>query len=190
MIIALDFDNALCDSMQVWHNIMARTFPERRPIPLIRELDDWNLEERWGLNDSEKEVIFNIFRRKAIKYASPMDSNFYVWIEKLIADGHRVFVLTSNPSWMQENIRYWLSEFGLDLNIVCTESIEEKRKHKFDVLVDDSPQAYNMIDWEEEDKTLLVYHQPWNKSFELTNNIYRVYNFRDIYKAIKFLETR
>jgi len=182
--LQLTFDNTLCDSLQVWHNLYAGLFPEKRPIPKISDLTDWSLEDKWNVEPWEKELLFNIFRRKAIKYASPMDSNCWVWINKLIEEGHELFILTSNPEWMQENIHYWLSEFGLELPIICTNSIEDKRDHWFDLLIDDSPQAYRMTDWNNDGRRLAIYHQPYNVDLELGANLHRVYNFRDVYNLV------
>lgn len=184
MKIAIDFDNTTVDSIQVWHNILLNTFPEKSPVPPISSLKDWNLAAAWGLTEEEKSVIFNIFRHKAIKYASPCDNNFAHWLRRLREDGHEVYILTANPESMAQNIRYWFQEFGVTIPVVFTKTLEAKLAYDFDILVDD---ANAVIDawFPALEKKLLIYNNPWNEHYENTENIARVYNWEGIYNAVK-----
>ncbi|MHA1757476.1 MAG: hypothetical protein ACTSVV_11940, partial [Promethearchaeota archaeon] len=60
---------------------------------------------------------------------------------------------------------------------------DSKLKHEHDIFIDDNPYLIDaMPDYPE--KYLLLFNQPWNQKTILTNNIIRIYSWKEIIGAI------
>lgn len=188
--IAIDADGVLTNTIQVFLKLYHEKYPDN-PIPPITDMG-WELWEYLGIS---KEEVFELFAQMRdgnhYKYAAPVDANFYVWLKMIIADGHECYILTANPESFKELLEYWLAQYGLTLPIVFVKSIKDKKDHHFDILIDDSPSAYEMMDWGVgQDRSLILYNHTYNSSVpsgRANLRVYRVYNWRDVFDNINFL---
>ena len=67
-----------------------------------------------------------------------------------------------------------------DIILVYHKPYDLKITEPFDVYVDDNPNLARAIQ-KTDDKYLLLYDQPWNQKIKTTNNIIRVFNWKEIY---------
>ncbi|GAG95475.1 unnamed protein product, partial [marine sediment metagenome] len=58
-----------------------------------------------------------------------------------------------------------------------------KMKQNYDVYVDDNPNLVEPIK-KLKNRNLLLFDQPWNQNSVCENNVYRVYNWEEVYKKI------
>lgn len=183
MKIALDFDGVLCDTKSVWIKLFHETYPERK-IPRDIDINTYNLTKCFDMSRQELESIFNKVRYgKHMKYASAVDGNWYIWVQKLINEGHEVFIISANPEGTQTAMKYWLSKYGMEhIPIHLVNLPEDKLKIDWNIIIDDAPPLYELM--KNSDRTLLLYTNPWNHQLNNNKNAVRVYNFRDAYEVI------
>lgn len=187
MKISLDFDSTMCGTTEIWIKHFHEIYCDK-PIPRSIDVKDYDLITSLNLNPQQVQDLFNTVRyNKSLKYASPTDSSFYVWINRLKDEGHEISCLTANPPETEEYLKYWLSKYGLEwMPINFVKSPQEKLDYDWDILVDDAPKIYEVMSLQRPSgKHLLLYNNPWNADLHDTDRICRVYNFRDVYLVSK-----
>ena len=181
-------DSVLVNFLELFTGAFTRTFPDK-PIPRFTQLTDYDLSKTFNVSWDYIEIVFNQLRHKNLyKSASPMDATFFIFLKKLIEEGHEVFIVTKNPVFIEEQVKYFLGKYGVqNIPIYFVEKMEDKFNYDFDVMIDDSPHYLNHKYWFfNSNKLLLVYDAPWNYQITLkTNNQKRVYNWMQIYEVIR-----
>lgn len=190
--IAIDLDNTLVNSMEIFTKLHHDLFPNTEP-PAWIDLNDYDLGVTFNANPEIQLIIFEQARHNShYKYAAPCDVNFHTWVKMLQADGHELFIITKNPEHMEPLIKYWLAKYGLSMPIHFVNSMARKFDYEWDVLIDDCPAIHKQFieegAWEGK-RHLMVYMQPWNKHcyHDPSRNIYHVYNWRDVFDNCNYL---
>lgn len=184
MKIAIDYDSVLCNTLPLWIKQYKEIWPDR-PLPQEKDFTTWNLEDAFKCTREELNVLFNAVRNnKSLKYSAPMDSNWNVWVQKMVNDGHEVKLLSANPESTRPWIKYWINKYGIDLPIDLVTIGEEKFTHEWDVLIDDSPHVLKEST-KQKRGLLVVYNTPWNSKLDLKSPFQvRAYNFKDVYELV------
>lgn len=117
-------------------------------------------------------------------------------IKKLKADGHTIFIITArmvaNPEEkckeeikekMRTTVKEWLAKNGIEYDYIIF-SPENKSKHiienDIDVMIEDSPNNVKNLS---KLTKIICMDWPYNKGIE-NDNIYRCYNWNEIYDKI------
>jgi uncharacterized HAD superfamily protein len=188
MKIAIDIDGVLLNIMSTFLKIFNNRYCTSYKI---EDVTNWEFFKDWNISEEEAfDIFYNI-------YQNTMDVPF---IDEMAPEylgklhlAHEVYILsTRDPLYrsqvekklefhkIKQNIQY------IDLILIHNKPYDSKSSQEFDVFVDDNPHLAEAI-LKKKDKYLLLYDQPWNKSFLCKNNIIRVYNWKDIYETINVL---
>ncbi len=117
-------------------------------------------------------------------------------IKKLKEDGHKLYIITARGlagpdvknieirDKMRNTVKNWLDKNDIvydDLIFTTEDKSQAIRDKKIDIMIDDSP--YNLRDLSKITK-MICYDWPYNRDVN-NENIYRCYNWDEIYKYIK-----
>lgn len=117
-------------------------------------------------------------------------------IKKLKEDGHKLYIITARGlagpdvknieirDKMRNTVKNWLDKNDIvydDLIFTTEDKSQAIRDKKIDIMIDDSP--YNLKDLSKITK-MICYDWPYNRDVN-NENIYRCYNWDEIYKYIK-----
>ena len=117
-------------------------------------------------------------------------------IKKLKEDGHKLYIITARGlagpdvknieirDKMRNTVKNWLDKNDIvydDLISTTEDKSQAIRDKKIDIMIDDSP--YNLRDLSKITK-MICYDWPYNRDVN-NENIYRCYNWDEIYKYIK-----
>lgn len=151
--------------------------------------DMYNWDEETDYDFWMKNIFSYAKEKKAIHGAAEN-------IKKLKADGHTIFIITARKfatpddickqeikEKMKETVKEWLAKNDIVYDYIIFSS-EDKSKHiienNIDIMVEDSPN--NMKNLSKLTKIICV-DWPYNKDVE-NDNIYRCYNWNEIYDTI------
>jgi len=68
-------------------------------------------------------------------------------------------------------------------NLIIVDSDKEKLDLDYDIYIDDGPKLANIMG-KYPNKILILLDQPWNKTIQISKNIKRVNNWKEIYDEI------
>ena len=185
MKIAIDIDGVLldiiipfCEKFNQRHN----TEYEKKDVVNWEFFKDWNMTE-----DEAFEIFFEIYENTmSVPFIDNDAPKFMNKLHKL----HELYILSARASQYRTQIIEKLNFHNIrkdshynDLNLVYHKPYDLKINEPFDVYVDDNPNLAKAIQ-KTEDKYLLLYNQPWNQKIDNTNNIIRVFNWKEIYSVL------
>ena len=174
MKIALDFDNVLAHTTQLWVEICNHRNNGAKMIT-TRDVESWDFWKNMGLDKEEAFQIFDIcwsaWRQIPSLEHEPEQKT------KMLNNLGEVDIVTSVKPDHSIDIRMWLEKFNVHFNELVFS--KEKYKLNYDLYIDDSPD--NAIEISKAGKICLLYNQPWNREIKESENISRVYN---LYHAI------
>jgi uncharacterized HAD superfamily protein len=188
MKIAIDIDGVLLDIVVNFCEI----FNKKHGTSYIKkDITNWEFFNDWNLSEEEAfEIFFQIYEdTMSVPF---IDETAPDYMEELNRN-HEVFILSARASQYRSQIIEKLKLHGIrkgeqyiKLILVHHKPYASKQDYEFDVYVDDNPHLAEAIK-SMKDRYLLLYDQPWNQNFLCENNIIRVYNWKDVYKKIKFI---
>lgn len=164
MIAAVDVDGVIADLHPEW----LRIFREETGFDIPPgDLGQWDFPEQFGLNEEQKDHLFDILRRpKLYSTVEPIPGAVEA-INRLKEDGWTIYYVTSciNGTMVDEKV-WWLREHGFipeskwDNTNIPHEMIVTSSKHLIsaDVMIDDRP--WNLLDFP---SVAILYDQPYNK---------------------------
>ena len=181
MKIALDIDNILCNTTDCIIDYLNERIPN---LSLTEDqITSYWIEE--SLPEEYRWVVPIAFEQKAVWKNVKMIDEAAHYIEKLWREGNEIYFATATTA---ENFRKKISFLCRDLSFFPSDyvkqnsiSIKKKQLLDVDVLVDDC--LDNLNGFHRYRSICLDY--PWNRDTN-DDNIIRVYNWEQIYKAINF----
>lgn len=180
--IGVDFDGVLFD--QVPHII--RGFRELHDVDLAPvESWHWNLSEHPAIQAAglTEDQIWQVFRQleleEAIHRADPLDPHALEVLGAWQARGWQVHIATSRPEHSRPAVEAFLSHNQVPHDLL---EMGVYPKTGYDVLVDDLPP--NVQAAAEDGGHGLLFHQPYNVSFETDGNPRRVQGWREVEAAV------
>jgi uncharacterized HAD superfamily protein len=187
MRIAVDINGVLIDNMENFvdlYNKLHKTQYEKKDVT------NWEFYHDWGFSDKEFFELFyktydNMNSIKFIDHNAPK-------IMKKLNKIHDVYLLSALNSLYEslliEKLNYHNIQKGIhykEVIIVPDRPWDLKAKHEFDIYIDDNPNLIEPI--KGLNRYLLLYDQPWNQDCIAEKNIFRVHNWKQIFKIINQL---
>lgn len=185
MKISVDIDGVLLDVMITYceeFNNLYNTNYEKHDVRNWEFFKDWNITEKQAFD-----VFYRVYEKSLI---IPFIDEDAPEILKKLNLNHGVYIVTARQVRFKEPTLEKLRFHGIKKNVQYKELFfmeprpyDVKLQHKFDIYIDDSPNLAASIK-KLKKKILLLFDQPWNQKIECNGNIFRVYNWNDIYKFI------
>lgn len=179
MKLALDFDNVLAHTTQLWVEICNHRSNGAKIIN-VRDVDEWDFWRKMGLSHEEAFTIFDI-TWESWRQIPPLEPELYQKTKMLRNLVDKMDVVTSVKEGHTVAIHSWLAKY----NIEYDEVIFTQNKHllDYDIYIDDSPD--NAIKIYRENKQCLLYNQPWNrKVIDRIGSIMGIRRVYNLYHAI------
>ena len=159
MKIALDVDGVLADVIESWLSYNNKI----RPTISKSQISEWDF---WKNHDINK---FDFYNELSICWKSweniPPTENNISSATKQLSNFGTVDIVTARDDSTHDDVKKWLKLHNIDFNnyVGVLEGVE-KSKLDYDIFIDDSPlNAKSML---EQGKSVILYSQPWNLSFE------------------------
>ncbi|MBE5912387.1 5' nucleotidase, NT5C type [Pseudobutyrivibrio sp.] len=181
----VDFDDCLCETAKSFTEIAKRLFGKEVPYEDVRF---FNLQKAFDLTDDEYTELMVEGHKSEILLSYEETPGASRVLNKLIDNGHEVFIITGRPYNTYEQSRKWLDEHGLDrvklffLNkygrdfFISDSSynleLEDFYKMTFDYAIEDSPMAFKYFN-HLPDLKIMVFDRPWNRECEFPNEQYK-----------------
>ena len=176
--IAVDLHGVIWEIMGVFTDIYNRLYKENvKP----EDVDQWNFfpEDRW-------EVVYPLVLPRIMEYPIiDKDISSHLFI---LNRSYNINILTKeqNPiGTIIEKLRTIDITEGREYNSIRRLDIDDKKVNYYaDVYIDDCPNMINdMLDYPT--RVLLLYDRPWNKNYKIkSNNVIRVYDWKDIFNFV------
>ncbi len=173
--VYIDFDDVLCETAKVLSDIVADRFGRRTHFEDIYSFD---LNDSFGLNASEQNVIFDLFHDSALLAGLPPVEGSVEGVRQWIESGCEVHVITGRPPETQDASLEWLQAYGLNVaGLTFVDkyarghsalpgaqqmTLEELLSVEFALIVDDSPDMVRYF----AERTLVpvaLFDRPWNR---------------------------
>ncbi len=176
MLIAVDLDGVLSDSMGLWIRIWnASNYPKLS----YEDISEWDFWRRLGLSEEKFSEIFDeVWSRW--EELQPYDQNVDEVIEKINQIG-TVDIVTGRPSSNRRFIVKWLKRHGIRYRRLLI-GVEKKINHLYDVYIDDSP--IHALEASYAGRLFLLRDQPWNRHVEPNRFIRRVRSLEEAYDVL------
>jgi uncharacterized HAD superfamily protein len=186
MRLSVDIDGVLLDIVVPYCEIYNSRYGTNYSK---KDITNWEFFKEWGI---EKELAFSIF------YELYEDSSNVPFIDKdapemikLLNDKHDVSIVSARLPQYRESIVKKLEHHKIYQEIHYDELVllhhnpyDIKLKHNYEIYIDDNPSLVEPIK-NMEGRFLLLYDQPWNQESICDKNVFRVYNWKDVYKKVR-----
>lgn len=175
--IALDFDNVLADTMNVWikyyNDIYKKSLTKQ-------DIKRWEFWIDLGIPEAEAFKIFDKVWSDLEKL--PLLEKGAEVIIKQLATIAEIDIVTA----VKTKIKTWLDLNGIVYNDIV---YGYKKTHlEYSIFIDDSPSLAEEISKE---KICLLYNQPWNQRIGKKNkNIIRIYSLNDALSYARMITKR
>ena len=184
MVIGFDLDGTVVDSPQQVVNYVN----ERLDLHLtMNDFKTYSMED--ALPDKYKWIIDAAFRDPLMWKKVSLIDGAYDAIKRLYDEGHDIYFVTSSlPSNLKKKIGHLtrsLDFFPADYVWQHTINIHNKQLLRLDVIVDDA--LFNLNGNRE--YYSICMDMPYNQTDGLIPNFTRVHNWREVYSAIKTIES-
>jgi len=189
MKIAVDVDGVILNSIQLFirhYNQTHKTHYTKDDITQWDFFEDWNM--------SEKEFYSTFYMLYENEEAPPLiDDHIPEYLRKLNST-HKVDIVSARNPRFKRSLQQKLKKEGIcqkeqynNLIVVNEKPHNLKITLNYDIYIDDN---LNLIPFlvAYPQKTLLLFHQPWNAHILLqSRNIIRVHNWLEVISYIKYL---
>lgn len=177
MIILVDMDDTIENLTEAWINYANKRF---HTAVNAADVTTWDPSEAFP-SVSHKEMYALLLEDELYETVEPLEGAAH-YLQKLISDGHKVFIVTNSPYQMMkakmEKVLFRHFPFIDWKHIIITGS---KPLIKGDVLIDDG--VHNL---EKGDYAKLLFTAPHNQSYNAeANGMVRVNCWEDVYEKIK-----
>ncbi len=185
MKIAIDIDGVILDIIVQYCEIYNKRYSTNYKK---KDVTKWDFFNDWGIDE---ETGFKIF------YEIYEDSQDVPFIDedaprimKKLNKRYDLDIVSARLPEYRSSIIDKLETHDVMAGIQYTELIllhhrpyDIKLKQNYDLYVDDNPNLVESIKMME-DRTLLLYDQPWNQSSVCEGNVYRVHNWEEVQEKI------
>jgi len=198
MRIYIDFDDVLCETARHLSELARELF--NRDVP-YEAISGFNLQEAFALSAAEIDDLMDHAHRAAfLERLAPAPGGVEA-VRALESRGHELTIVTGRPSSSHDGSCGWLRKHGLaHLHILYfdkygraperpppdapkTLSRDEFAEFHFDVAIDDSPAALDLLA-PRRDCVVIVYDRPWNRRYAHAANMRRTGSWPEIVDLI------
>jgi uncharacterized HAD superfamily protein len=189
MKIAIDIDGVLLDIIIPYCEKFNQKYNTEYKK---KDVTNWDFYKEWNITEDEAfEFFYEIYENTmSVPFIDDDAPKFMSKLHKL----HELYILSARASEYRNQIIEKLNFHNIkkdshynDIILVYHKPYDLKIHEPFDVYVDDNPNLAKAIH-KTDDKYLLLYDQPWNQKIENTNNIIRVFNWKNIYSVLTMSE--
>ncbi|MCR5829071.1 MAG: 2-dehydropantoate 2-reductase [Lachnospiraceae bacterium] len=186
MEIYVDFDDCLCETARYISGLAAKMFGTKVPYEQISFFD---LQKSFSITREQYEQMMIEAHKMesllAIEETPGACETLNAWTDV----GHNVYVITGRPYSAFDASREWLDRHGLNrVDLYCLDKygrdsfirksdfnlkLDDFYKMHFDLAVEDSTLAFRFFE-HLPDLKVCVYERPWNRSFKLPSENYRL----------------
>ncbi|MBD3216148.1 MAG: hypothetical protein GF311_26275 [Candidatus Lokiarchaeota archaeon] len=189
MKIAVDVDGVLLDLMVTYCEIYNEQFEtDYTKKDVIR----WDFFEEWDINENQAFEIFHEIYENSFEI--PLIDEYALFVLEQINKSHHVDIVSARSEQFTSQLGGTLKSHGINqgihyrhLILVHEKPYDIKLRLNYDLYIDDNPHLANAIR-ERNDEVLLLYDQPWNRVIDESENIIRVFNWKEIHHDIRNLE--
>jgi len=176
MLIAIDLDGVLSDSMELWIRIWnASNYPKLS----YEDISEWDFWRRLGLTEGRFSEIFDeVWSRW--EELQPLEQNVAEIVDRINQVGV-VDIVTGRPGRNRNFIVKWLKKHGINYRRLLI-GVEKKISHLYDVYIDDSP--IQALEVSYAGRLFLLRDQPWNRHVEPNRFIIRVKSLEEAYRVL------
>lgn len=152
----------------------------------------WDYHSDLGMSDND---AYKLYRRlqDEISLLPLIDNEIHTYLRKL-NDLVAVDIVTARLESSRSSLLKAFNSIGIMQNshydrmiFVPTHPLDSKSKLDYDFYLDDNPNLADTIR-NNRHKILLLFDQPWNRSVECNEKIYRIKQWKDILSLIKNLK--
>ena len=110
-------------------------------------------------------------------------------LDKLIAEGHKIYLLTARSEELNQHTSTWLKQKGIPYTEILYLIRGKKSLAEFSVelVVEDSLEE--ALELTKKVNHVLLFDQPWNKTKNVKGLIKRVYNWSEVYEEVQKITT-
>lgn len=203
MKIYVDFDDCLCETARYFSGLVLKLFGMTVPYEQIRF---FNLQDSFSLTEEQYEyMMLEAHKPDALLSFEETPGAIHA-VNNWIDLGHDVSIITGRPYSAYEASRAWLDEHGLErVRLFCLNKygrdsfiknsdfsleIEDYRKMRFDLAVEDSPAAFPFFSHLPL-LQVMVFDRPWNRECVFPGENYcRCYDWETIVGKAESMEQR
>lgn len=183
MKLGFDIDGVISDFVKTFIELV-----KKRYTLILKETDIYchDLNLVLGITEEERNKLI----RETIKQDLTLNLGAKEAIEKLFAEGHKVFLLTARPHDLIELTKTWLKKKGIPYTKLVQLNEGEKYLTEVDLdfVVEDNLE--DAIGLSQKVKNILVYDHPWNQTLNVKGLIKRVFNWDDIFNEVQHLRDK
>jgi 5'(3')-deoxyribonucleotidase len=177
--IGVDLDGVLAD--HVTHLINHMKIDKLIPHHYNREMvSSWDTII-FGYNFKD---IFESYL-KSDRFTLSMPSiDFSAEALKILSEDHYINIITARPSYAVYKTYKWLEDNGYIYTSLSIGYAEDRISLGIDILIDDNPFAIREFS---KRGIAIIYDQPWNRGYEYSDNVIRVYSWEEIIEILSRL---
>lgn len=199
MRIYIDFDDVLCETAQALSTLAKGMFG--RDVP-YENIEFFNLQEAFSL--TEEEITRLMARAHETDFLVSLNPIPHAVgsVQALCESGHDVVIVTGRQSICHQGTEGWLRNHGLGhLDVLYVDKykrapatlppnvpkmlkIEELNRVPFDVAIDDSPTALDLLK-HRTNCQIIVFDRPWNRTYEGAPHVKRAFTWQEILSSIE-----
>lgn len=179
MVIYVDFDDVICETARALSALADRLFGRNVPYDAIQYFE---LEKSFDLTAEQLELLMEHAHAEEFLLNLALTEGADTALRLLVCRGHDVQIVTGRPSFCHEENVSWLKKYALgDIPIVYVDkygrgqhgrksvsppllSLAEFNRLHYDVAIDDSPVALDILSARAQCQTL-IFHRPWNQHY-------------------------
>lgn len=179
--ISIDIDSTLIDIMVNYCKIYNK---KKNSKKTKEDVTIWDFFDDWGLSKEEGIGIFEKIDLQDI----PVISDALDCYLLLLNQKYKVDIVTDRKEEQRKALEKKFESMNLKpgiqyQNLIIVDSYKKKLDLDYDIYIDDSPKLANIME-KYPNKILILLDQPWNKNIQISNNIKRVNNWKEIYDEI------
>jgi hypothetical protein len=194
MRIYIDFDDVLCETAQALSTLAKSLFG--RDVP-YENIEFFDLQRAFSLTNQEIDTLMVRAHETDFLISLNPVPHAVSGVQTLCATGHDVIIVTGRQSICHEGTAQWLRNHSLGhLEILYVDkykrapatphpnvpkmlNIRELDQLHFDVAIDDSPTALDLLT-HRTNCQIIVFDRPWNRNYEGAPHIKRAFTWQDI----------
>ena len=199
MRIYIDFDDVLCETARALSKMAKEVF--KRDVP-YEQITVFDLRHAFSLSSDEIEQLMDLAHEiEFLEHLEPVPGAVEA-LKRLLEKGHEVVIVTGRPSYCHEGSLRWMKRFGLEsLEVIYVDkygrvpkvtpegappmlSLDEFNRLSFDVAIDDSPAALDLL-VKMENCRVMIFDRPWNREYRLQGDMQRFSEWREILRTLK-----
>ena len=185
MNIYVDFDDCLCETGRAFAGLALELFGKNVPY---EEMRYFNLQKAFDRTEEQYDRLLVRGHEPEVLLSFEETPGASRTLNEWIGQGHCVSVITGRPYRSYEVSRLWLDRHGLsNVRLYCLDKygrenrvpdsdfnlrLEDYYRMKFDLAVEDSPEAFRFFDHLPGLK-VMVFDRPWNRGMPFPGTNYR-----------------